>query len=328
MNVTVAGLLVVILSLFMTPLSILAEAVDRSGEPIQPIPLQVDVDPRIVKLGERLFNDARLSGDNSISCAHCHSLDLGGADAIKHSFGVEGREGPINSPTVFNSGLSFVQFWDGRAATLEDQVDGPVQAGKEMDSKWLDVIRKLSADVSYSREFKSIYKSGVTREGIKNAIAEFERSLITPNGRFDRYLRGEESAITTDEKRGYQIFKEYGCVSCHQGASVGGNMYQTFGVMGDYFKDRGNITKVDQGRFNVTGKEEDRHLFKVPSLRVVTLTSPYFHDGSTEKLEDAIKVMAKYQLGREIPKQDIELIVKFLHTLPGQYKGASLERSH
>ncbi len=298
------------------------------SEPIQPIPMTVQVDAKKVQLGERLFKDPRLSSDNSISCAHCHNLENGGVDGTKHSFGVEGREGPINSPTVFNSGFSFVQFWDGRAATLEDQIEGPIHADKEMASNWPDIISKLSADTSYTRDFKESYKGVISASTIKDAIATFERSLITPNSRFDRYLRGEKGAISEDEKRGYELFKDYGCVACHQGASVGGNMYQTFGVMGDYFKDRGGLTKVDAGRFNVTGLKEDMHVFKVPSLRLAVLTAPYFHDGSTEKLEDAIKTMAKYQLGREIPDHDIALMIKFLKTLPGEYKGSSLEPLH
>ncbi|MES0371860.1 MAG: cytochrome-c peroxidase [Mariprofundaceae bacterium] len=323
MQKTAFGLLSLLLFNISTVAS--ADGINRSNEPIQPIPQTVQVDARKVDLGDRLFHDERLSGDNSISCAHCHALDQGGVDGTRHSFGVEGREGPINSPTVYNSGLNFVQFWDGRAATLEDQVEGPVHAGKEMDSNWQQVIKKLSADKRYPRDFKGIYKDGMTSENIKNAIAEFERSLNTPNSRFDRYLRGEDDAISDDEKTGYVLFKDYGCVACHQGANVGGNMYQTFGVMGDYFKDRGSVTKVDYGRYNVTGNEEERYLFKVPSLRMVTLTAPYFHDGSEEKLEDAIKVMAKYQLGRKIPDEDIGLMIQFLHTLAGEYNGRSLE---
>jgi cytochrome c peroxidase len=232
---------------------------------------------------------------------------------------------PINSPTVFNSSLNFVQFWDGRAATLEEQVEGPVHGHVEMDSNWPDVIRKLSEDKTYPAQFKAVFGGGITADNIKQAIAEFERSLLTPNSRFDRYLRGDASAITEDEKYGYQMFKHYGCVSCHQGAAVGGNMYQTLGIMGDYFKDRGNVTKADYGRFNVTGLGEDRYLFKVPSLRMAVLTAPYFHDGSKETLEDAIEAMAKYQLGRKIPDEDIRRIEAFLYTLVGEYNGVSLE---
>jgi len=310
---------------FISPLTLIAEENIRFGEPILPIPLIVDVDARKVELGGRLFHDGRLSSDNSISCAHCHALDQGGVDGTQHSFGVEGREGLINSLTVFNSGLSFRQFWDGRAATLEDQVSGPGHATLEMNSNWDEMIHKLSADKNYPDDFKKSYKDGITSENIKNAIAEFERSLITPNSRFDRYLRGDDSAINKDEKSGYALFKNYGCVACHQGASVGGNMFQTLGVMGDYFKDRGHVTQADYGRYNVTGIEDDRHVFKVPSLRLVTLTAPYFHDGSKKTLEDAIKAMAKYQLGGKIPDEDIQLIIAFLHTLAGEYKGKSLE---
>ncbi len=324
------GVVVGLVSLVLPAMASMAyaEAVDLSAEPIRPIVQTVQVDERKVALGERLFHDKRLSGDNSISCAHCHLLEQGGVDGTRYSFGAGEGEGQVNTPTVFNSGLSFAQFWDGRAATLEAQIEEAVHAEKEMDSGWSKIIQKLSADKQYRADFRAIYQDGLTSENIKNAIVEFERSLITPNGRFDRYLYGDESAISNDEKTGYTLFREYGCVACHQGASVGGNMYQVFGVMGDYFRDRGNITEADYGRYNVTGLEEDRHVFKVPSLRLVTLTAPYFHDGSREKLEDAIKVMAKYQLGREIPDADISLIVKFLHTLAGEYKGKSLEPEH
>ena len=312
-------------SLLTSAATALANSDALSNEPILPIPLSVDLDAGKVKLGERLFNEPRLSIDNTISCAHCHSLENGAVDGTQHSFGVEGREGEINSPTVFNSSLNFVQFWNGRAATLEEQIEGPIHADKEMASNWPDIIRKLSGDSSYSRAFQASYRGVISAETIKDAIATFERSLMTPNGRFDRYLRGEVDVISVDEQRGYKLFKDYGCVACHQGASVGGNMFQTFGVMGDYFKDRGEVTKADLGRFNVTGSDDDRYVFKVPSLRMVVLTAPYFHDGSREKLEDAIKIMARYQLGREIPDDDIALIIKFLKTLPGIYNGVSLE---
>jgi cytochrome c peroxidase len=153
---------------------------------------------------------------------------------------------------------------------------------------------------------------------------EFERSLITPNSRFDRYLLGDESAITAEEKAGYALFKSYGCVACHQGRNVGGNMFQIFGVMDDYFANRGHITDADYGRFNVTGREEDRFHFRVPSLRNVALTAPYFHDGTAESLDQAVMVMARYQLGVTMPAEDVGLIVKFLGTLTGEYKGQPL----
>ena len=285
-------------------------------EPIHPLP-KMKLDPAKVDLGRRLFHDPRLSRDNTLSCASCHNLATGGVDQQRVSTGVGGVKGPINAPTVFNSGFNFSQFWDGRAASLEDQIDGPLQAPIEMGSKWSDVIAKLRKDPSYPNMFNVLYPGdGIQRHTIKDAIATFERSLVTPS-RFDRYLQGNTYAISPDEKKGYERFKSYGCIACHQGTNIGGNMYQYFGVMGDYFRDRGNVTDVDYGRYNVTGKEKDRFKFRVPSLRNVALTAPYFHDGSARTLHEAVAVMAKYQLGRILPDQDLNLIVKFLESLTG-----------
>ncbi|HKV42682.1 MAG TPA: cytochrome c peroxidase [Blastocatellia bacterium] len=295
-----------------------------ASEPIQPIAEDLVLDQRKVRLGESLFNDPALSGNNSVSCATCHSLTGGGGDGRSSSIGIHGTSGPINAPTVFNSGGNFRQFWDGRAESLEDQIDGPVQAAGEMGSKWPDVIGKLSKSLNYVGAFGALYPDGIQVRNIKDAIATFERSLTTPNSRFDRYLRGDQNALTADEIQGYQIFKSYGCVSCHQGIGVGGNMFQTFGVMADYFADRGHITKADFGRFNVTGDPADRYVFKVPSLRNVELTAPYFHDGSVNTLEGAVQVMGKYQLGRHLSGEETAALVKFLKTLTGEYKGRHL----
>jgi len=289
------------------------------NEPIKPIPLTVDVDPKKVALGRLLFHDPQLSADNTVSCATCHDLKTGGVDRVKFSKGIKGRMGKINTPTVYNSGLLFRQFWDGRAETLEDQVDGPVQNPVEMGSQWPDVLAKLYDDEKYPGMFKAIYEDGITRDNVKNVIAEFQRSLITPNSRFDQYLRGDENAITAREKHGYKLFKRYGCVSCHQGVAVGGNMFQLFGAVNSYFKVRGNITEADMGRFNVTGNPEDKHVFKVPSLRMVALTPPYLHDGTAKTMRDAEDVMFKFQLGRKAPDDDIEAMVEFLKTLAGEH---------
>ena len=293
-------------------------------EPISPIPESVSLDPRKVSLGSRLFDDPRLSGDNSVACATCHVLSKGGTDGLKRSIGIRAQTGEINAPTVFNSGFNFRQFWNGRAASLEDQIDGPVQHTKEMGSAWPATIARLSLDAYYKSEFAKIYPDGIQPASVKDAIATFERSLITPNSRFDRYLKGERSAVTREETDGYQRFKSYGCVACHQGVNVGGNMFERLGVMGDYFKDRGNITPADLGRFSVTGIESDTHVFKVPGLRNVALTAPYFHDGSATTLEQAVVIMGKYQLGIGIPADDVALIVKFLRTLTGEYNGKPL----
>lgn len=296
----------------------------ESGEPIQPIPLTINLDEHKVALGEALFNEPMLSHDNTISCASCHNLATGGTDHLVHSLGSGGATGDINSPTVFNSGLNFRQFWDGRAATLEDQIDGPTHHPKEMNSNWKEITGKLRKSPDYIATFSKLYPEGITSNTIKDAIATFERSLITPNSRFDKFLRGDKNALTEQEKTGYRLFKEYGCIACHQGANVGGNMFHTLGIMADYFADRGNTTKADLGRFNVTGDKSDLHTFRVPSLRLVVLTPPYFHDGAAKTLEQAIDAMAKYQLGRSISENDRDLIIKFLYTLPGEYKGRPL----
>jgi len=296
-----------------------------SGTPLAPLPLAIKLDERKVALGERLFNDPILSGDGSVSCAHCHNLATGGVDRLTHSRGVGGRESGINTPTVFNSGFNFRQFWDGRADTLENQIDGPLQHPDEMASSWQHAAAALTADSSYRSAFKALYSEGVQPQNIKDAIATFERSLITPNSRFDRFLRGDKTAMNQEEQAGYQLFQKFGCISCHQGMNIGGNMFQKLGVMEDYFVVRGNPTFADEGRFNVTKQEKDRHFFKVPSLRNVAVTPPYLHDGSAKRLEDVVKVMARFQLGKKIDQDEITKIVAFLRTLTGQYLGKTLE---
>ena len=292
--------------------------------PIQPIPLELELDEARVALGRQLFHEKGLSSDGSISCASCHNLQLAGTDRKRVSSGVGGAVGEVNSPTVFNSGFNFKQFWDGRAETLEEQVNGPLLAEKEMNSNWETAIAFLSANPEYVVSFDEIYPDGITQDNVQDAIAEFERSLYTPNSRFDQYLRGDETAITEQELAGFELFQGLGCVSCHQGANVGGNMFETFGVMDDYFADRGNVVEADMGRFNVTGREVDRHVFKVPSLRNVALTPPYFHDGTVRRLPDAVRIMAKYNLGRTLSDEQVDLIVAFLGSLTGEYQGQML----
>jgi cytochrome c peroxidase len=298
--------------------------VSSLNEPIYAIPQRMELDARKVALGQRLFHETRLSGDNTIACASCHDLSKAGTDQLPRSIGIDGRLGTVNAPTVFNSGFNFKQFWDGRADTLEAQIDGPIHAPKEMRSNWPDILRKLEQDPSYVAAFASLYGRGIRPVHVKDAIATFERSLLTPNSRFDKFLRGDGAAITAEEQEGYLLFKSLGCVACHQGVSVGGNMFQTFGVMADYFAERGGPTAADLGRFNVTGREQDRYRFKVPSLRNVDRTAPYFHDGSATTLEQAVAIMARYQLGRTLASADVDRIVKFLRTLTGEYNGRSL----
>ncbi|MDQ6992327.1 MAG: cytochrome c peroxidase [Mariprofundus sp.] len=295
-----------------------AQSVD-SEHGITPLQQPSDLDAGKVALGKQLFTETRLSKDGSISCAHCHLLEAGGADGLKFSFGVNGAEGKINTPTVYNAGLNRAQFWDGRAETLEEQIDGPIHNPLEMASNWPHIVSELQADAVYRKLFTILYgEAGLTANHVKDAIAEFERSLVSVKSPFDRYLQGDDDAITAEAKQGYQLFSSYGCISCHQGANVGGNLFQKFGIFGDYFKDRGNITAADRGRQAVTGRARDLHRFKVPSLRLVSMTPPYFHDGSANTLPEAIRVMAKYQLGRTIADEDIALIVAFLSSLAGE----------
>jgi len=290
-------------------------------EPITPIPLEMKLDARKVALGKRLFHDPRLSRDNITSCAHCHSLANGGMDGLPHPVGTDGKDLLVNTPTVFNSGFNFRLFWDGRAATLEDQIDFPMSNPCDMGLSWGEVIAKLDKNADYRREFSAIYPKGLGIGAIKDSIATFERSLITPNGKFDRYLRGDKNALDGDELAGYELFKNLGCISCHQGRNVGGNMYEKLGVVDEYFVNRGNVQKADFGRYNVTGVEEHRYEFRVPSLRNVALTAPYFHDASASTLEHAVAIMGKYQLGVNLTPGEISRIVKFLNTLTGIYQG-------
>lgn len=301
----------------------LAVAQSLAREPISPIPLSDDLDSRKVALGSALFRDPRLSHDDSISCGSCHHLDQGGVDRLQFSVGIRGQVGGRNAPTVFNSGLNFRQFWDGRAATLEDQIDGPIANPLEMGSNWPEIVLKLNRSPDYVNSFAEVYGDGISSVSVKNAVATFERSLNTPNSRFDRYLRGDATALTTTELDGYHEFKSFGCVSCHQGTNVGGNMYQVLGVV----EQPGPASRLmaDLGRFSVTGDELDRHVFKVPSLRNVAVTGPYFHDGTVPSVEAAVVIMGRYQLGRQMTYPEIDRLVAFLNTLTGEYEGRVLQ---
>ncbi len=297
---------------------------DLYHEPLQPIPSIAKLDLFKVKLGEQLFNDPRFGQGNNMACASCHLLKINGANHLPHTIGRNGQKLDVNTPTVFNSSLNQFQFWDGRAQSLDQQINFVVHSKKEFATSWSEIVKKLKQDKEYLDSFKKLYHDGISANNIRDAIATFERTLLTPGSRFDQYLLGNNQAITEDEKHGYQLFKSYGCIACHQGSNVGGNLFMRIGIFGDYLADRGNPTKADLGRFNVTGKEQDRYVFRVPSLRLAALTAPYFHDGSVKSLPAAIKIMAKYQLGRIISEQDIMYIEAFIKTLPGKYKGKSL----
>ena len=297
-----------------------AAPLDEPLKPLPPVPL---LDVATVELGRQLFNEKRLSVNDSLSCASCHQLATGGGDDKPFSLGFDGKPVKLNTPTVFNASLNFKQFWDGRVDTLEAQIEQVVISPVEMGSDWKTVVDNLTAMPQYQAAFTQVYPDGVTAANVQNALATYERTLLTPNSRFDQYLLGNTEILTIEEKYGYQRFKEYGCIACHQGMNIGGNMFQKFGVMDDYFKGR-TPAETDLGRYLVTHDEEDRNVFKVPSLRNVAVTAPYFHNASAKTLEEAVDVMFRFQLGRVPSAEDKDQIIKFLKTLTGQWAGKPL----
>ena len=299
---------------------------DKAAEPVRPIDLTAEVDQEKVALGFALFHDTRLSVDNTVSCASCHDLSTAGVDNHQYSHGVDDQVGGVNAPTVYNAVYNFVQFWDGRAKTLADQAAGPPLNPIEMASTSFDeIIAKLQADKPFAKAFTAVYPDGLTEANITDAIEEFERTLITPNSRFDKWLRGDNEAITADELAGYELFKKYDCATCHVGPNLGGQSYELMGLRRHYFADRGlELTVEDNGRFKETQLERDRHRFKVPGLRNVEHTWPYYHDGTRETLEDAVRDMGTYQSGVELTSLEVDQITSFLKTLTGEYQGKLL----
>lgn len=297
-----------------------------ANEPVRPIADSIPVDIRKVILGDMLYHDTRLSADNTVSCASCHGLNTGGVDNKQYSEGVGGQFGGVNAPTVYNAAYNFVQFWDGRANTLAEQAAGPPLNPVEMACHSFDeIIAKLKQDANFTKAFTSVYADGYSEKSITEAIQEFEKTLLTPNSRFDRYLKGDKSAINTTEITGYELFKKYDCATCHVGETLGGQSYELMGLRRDYFTDRGlKLTEEDNGRFKQTKAERDKHRFKVPGLRNIALTSPYFHDGSMKSMKEAVDFMAKYQGDRDLSDEELDKIVAFLETLTGEYKGKVL----
>lgn len=269
------------------------------------------VTPQKVALGKRLYLDTRLSQDEKISCNSCHNLKTFGVDNEPTSPGHNGQRGGRNSPTSFNAALHATQFWDGRAANVEKQALGPILNPIEMAMPSEGaVIERLKKDKTYPTEFAAAFpgeKDSVTYANVGNAIGAFERTLITPS-RFDDFLKGDEKALTPEEKKGAQLFVQTGCTACHNGATIGGQMFQKLGLVKPY------PTK-DMGRFEATKNEADKMMFKVPSLRNVTKTGPYFHDGSVKTLEEAVSKMAEYQLGKQLSPDQVKEIVTFLNSL-------------
>jgi cytochrome c peroxidase len=282
--------------------------------PIQPIPQLKSIDKSWRDLGKALFNSTLLSHDNSVSCASCHVINQGGDDGFPMSIGIKGAVSGRNSPTVLNSTFSFRQFWDGRSSDLAQQVVGPIHNPIEMGSNFPEIISKLNQSAEFVSAFKQISSDGITADAIVQAIVTFEESLITPNSAIDQYIQGNEAALSAQQKKGYDKFIGFGCVSCHQGMNIGGNLYQRIG----------RISHVpakllqDKGRFEITKNKNDEFVFKVPSLRNINRTAPYFHNGSVETLEEAVKIMASGQLGIDLSQQDVEDLLALFEAFNGE----------
>lgn len=285
----------------------------KAAEPIQPIPPVKTINLAKVELGKKLYFDPRLSKSGYISCNSCHNLSMGGTDNLPSSIGHKWHQGPINAPTVLNSSMNLAQFWDGRAKDLQEQAGGPIANPGEMASDHVLAVKILQTIPGYVNEFNEVYDNKtITIEEVTDSIAEFEKTLVTPHSRFDKWLQGDEDALTATEKDGYQLFKNSGCVACHNGPAVGGSSFQKMGVVEPY------KAEVDaQGRSAVTGKDADRFKFKVPTLRNVELTYPYFHDGAAKTLSEAVETMGRIQLGRTFTDDENAHIVAFLKTLTG-----------
>lgn len=281
---------------------------------ITPLPTSIPYDKEKAMLGKQLYMDTSLSKDGKVSCNTCHDLKRYGVDNEIFSIGADGvLDEPFNSPTTFNSVFNFVQFWDGKAKNLADQAKNPFINPKEMALKdEAEVVKRVEANAKYKASFDKIYGE-ITMQNITDAIAEFEKTLITPNSPFDRYLNGDENAISSQAKRGWEAFKSNGCIACHQGQNVGGTMYQKIGIFEPY------PNQENLGRYEITKIESDKMVFKVPSLRNVAKTAPYYHDGSIPTLDACVQFMAYYQLGRFLDQQTVDDIVAFLESLTGEF---------
>jgi len=287
---------------------------------ITPLPKTIKYNKEKALLGKKLYFDPILSRNNTISCATCHNLELGGVDNLQFSFGINGAIGEINTPTVFNAIFNFKQMWDGRANNLAHQIEFPITNKKEMGNSFENLIKTLQKNPFYKKSFNEIYKDGVTKENIGNALEEFQKTLITPSP-FDEYLRGNTEALTLNQKKGYELFQKKGCVSCHNGINIGGGLYARFGLVDDSIVKTLNNKQQNNsnlGLYNITKNDFDKYYFKVPSLRNVALTFPYLHNGRLQTLQEAIKSIAKSQLGLDLTKKEIFLIEEFLKSLSGK----------
>jgi cytochrome c peroxidase len=287
-----------------------------------PAPADNQTTEEKVELGKMLYHDPRLSSTGTVSCASCHNTMLGGEDNRANSMGVNGQTGGRSAPTVWNSAFNAVQFWDGRAPSLEAQAAGPVTNPIEMGMKdWDAVVARLKTIKGYNKAFaKAFGDDSVSKENATKAIAAYERTLITPNSPYDQYVSGDKTALTEQQVRGMTKVAELGCTSCHSGAAFNGaGSFQKFPVHDNAYFAAQYHFKNDKGLAEVSKNEADEHLWKVPTLRNIALTAPYFHNGSVKTLEEAIKIMGKLQLDKDLSKEEIADIEAFLEGLTGQF---------
>lgn len=283
-----------------------------AAEPIVPIPHSVPHNPEKAALGKLLFADPILSKDKTVACISCHDFSKGGADAQNVSTGINKARGTMNSPTVLNSVFNFTQFWNGRAKTLQEQILGPIHNPIEMGFSAQEAVLRLQSSPRYKEAFKKITKRDtIIPNDITDVIAEYEKTLITPNAKFDLYLKGK-TLLSHSEKEGYTLFKTLGCITCHNGVNIGGNSFQKMGLINPVARN----TKIDD-RYTLTKRETDKNVFKVPTLRNIALTAPYFHDGSARTLHEAVQKMSYHNLGIKPTPKEIDSIVAFLKTLTG-----------
>lgn len=318
--------------LFLTPLLSQESAWERKMH----IPEDNPMTPEKIELGTQLFFDPRLSLSGTISCNSCHNVMAGGDDGVRASFGIEGLRGDRNSPTVWNSAFLSTQFWDGRAATLEEQALGPLVNPVEMGLPGHHVaVERISKIKGYQEQFKKVFggKKPLTIDNVSKALAAFERTLVTKDSPFDKYIAGDEKAISKSAARGYKTFQEIGCTTCHSGPNFSGphlplgvGFFQKFPTHPDETLEKKYGFSKDLGRFTVTNEETDKNMWRVPTLRNIAITSPYFHNGSVDDLGEAVEIMAKLQLDKKLTRRQKNDLVAFLETLTGEFPEIAMPR--